>query len=135
MDAMNHPTTIGSSSNLLSSSRFPASANELVTSALPFTTLVMAKRARAAKSPHCYSGGILIASGLVVQNVHVFGQKIELGLLSIPFTMFWLLGAINALNLIDGLDGLAAGAVQVVDELDDGLLCHVLFSCLSGGAS
>lgn len=62
------------------------------------------------------STGILIASGLVVKNIHVFGWEIELGLLSIPFTMFWLLGAINALNLIDGLDGLA-GSIGVILSL------------------
>src|SRR5882724_4514349 len=39
--AMNHSTTTGSSSNLLSSSVRPASANELVTSVLPFNTLVI----------------------------------------------------------------------------------------------
>jgi UDP-GlcNAc:undecaprenyl-phosphate GlcNAc-1-phosphate transferase len=27
--------------------------------------------------------------------------------LSVPFTIFWLLGAINAINLLDGIDGLA----------------------------
>lgn len=30
-----------------------------------FTTFVMAKRAREAKSPHCYAGGILMASGVM----------------------------------------------------------------------
>jgi len=57
---------------------------------------------------------ILVASGLVVKEVQVFDWKIELGLLSIPFTMFWLLGAINALNLIDGLDGLAGGVGMIL---------------------
>lgn len=59
---------------------------------------------------------ILLASGLVVSRVQLFGWQVELGLLSYPFTMFWLLGAINALNLIDGLDGLA-GSVGVVLSL------------------
>ncbi len=56
---------------------------------------------------------ILLGSGLVVRHVQVFGWSIELGLLAYPFTMFWLLGAINALNLIDGLDGLA-GSVGAI---------------------
>jgi len=51
---------------------------------------------------------ILVFSGLVVERINIFGAQIELGLLSIPFTFFWLLGAINALNLIDGIDGLAS---------------------------
>ncbi len=50
---------------------------------------------------------ILIAGGLLIQRIGIFGQQIELGLLSIPFTLFWLMGAVNAVNLLDGIDGLA----------------------------
>jgi len=50
---------------------------------------------------------IVIASGLQIHAFHVFGYPIHLGALSIPFTIFWLLGAINSLNLLDGVDGLA----------------------------
>ena len=32
----------------------------------------------------------------------------EIGLLTAPFLLFWLLGAVNAINLIDGIDGLAS---------------------------
>ncbi|MHB0960800.1 MAG: MraY family glycosyltransferase [Pirellulaceae bacterium] len=49
----------------------------------------------------------LMATGLVVRHIGLFGVSIDLGLLSMPFTMFWLLGAINAINLLDGIDGLA----------------------------
>ena len=49
----------------------------------------------------------LVCSGLVIPNIAIFGFELELGLLSIPFTYFWLLGAINALNFLDGSDGLA----------------------------
>ncbi len=37
------------------------------------------------------------------------GTAFELGLLSLPLTVLWMVGVINALNLIDGLDGLATG--------------------------
>ncbi|MBA4106288.1 MAG: hypothetical protein C0485_11065 [Pirellula sp.] len=50
---------------------------------------------------------IVIAAGLKIQAFSLFGQKIELGWLSVPFTLFWLVGAINSLNLLDGIDGLA----------------------------
>ena len=50
---------------------------------------------------------IIIASGLQINTIVVFDQKIALGYFSIPFTVFWLLGAINSLNLLDGIDGLA----------------------------
>jgi UDP-GlcNAc:undecaprenyl-phosphate GlcNAc-1-phosphate transferase len=49
---------------------------------------------------------ILVAFGVSVNRIHLFGWDIELGLLAVPFTVLWLLGAINALNLLDGVDGL-----------------------------
>src|SRR6266849_622065 len=52
------------------------------------------------------AAGIVIASGLVVRNIRIFGWNIELGNLSVPFTAFFLVGAINSLNLLDGMDGL-----------------------------
>ena len=60
------------------------------------------------------AASILIASGLHVERVQLLGTEIPLGLLSYPFTMFWLLGAINALNLIDGLDGLASSVGAIL---------------------
>lgn len=50
---------------------------------------------------------ILVSSGLVIESFALFGQKVDLGLLALPFTYFWLLGAINSVNLLDGIDGLA----------------------------
>src|SRR5580704_16865696 len=45
-------------------------------------------------------------SGINVKIVTLFGWDLEVGWLGIPFTVFWLLGAINSLNLLDGMDGL-----------------------------
>jgi UDP-GlcNAc:undecaprenyl-phosphate GlcNAc-1-phosphate transferase len=42
-----------------------------------------------------------------------FGGQLEFGLLSIPFTILWIVGITNAINLIDGLDGLAAGVSSI----------------------
>ncbi len=56
---------------------------------------------------------ILIQSGVIVRQVYFFGWTVQLGLLAVPFTVCWLLGAINSLNLIDGLDGLLS-AVGVI---------------------
>ena len=50
---------------------------------------------------------IVIKSGLVIEKFTIFNQIIELEYLSIPFTVFWLVGAMNSLNLLDGIDGLA----------------------------
>ena len=61
-------------------------------------------------------GQILAAAVLVVGfDVRVdfvtdpFGDYIYLEWISIPATLFWLVGLTNTVNLIDGLDGLAAG--------------------------
>ena len=53
------------------------------------------------------AAGILIASGVVINRISLFGVEVELGLLAIPVTVLWLTGAINALNLLDGMDGMA----------------------------
>ena len=60
------------------------------------------------------AAGILLASGLWIDKVQVFGYDVTLGILAAPFTLFWLLGAINALNLIDGVDGLATSVGLVI---------------------
>lgn len=41
------------------------------------------------------------------------GVPIELGMLSLPITVIWLVGVANAVNLIDGMDGLAAGVSAI----------------------
>ncbi len=37
----------------------------------------------------------------------------QLGWLSLPITILWLVGMVNAINWIDGLDGLASGVVGI----------------------
>ncbi len=53
------------------------------------------------------AASILVAGGLWIDRVQLFGVQVELGLLGLALALFWLLGAINAVNLLDGLDGLA----------------------------
>ncbi len=83
---------------------------------------------------------VTVSAGLVIEGVELFGYRIELGVLSIPFTVLWLLGAINALNLIDGIDGLA-GTIAVILSLTiavlaamTGHLADAVFACVLGGA-
>lgn len=65
-------------------------------------------------------GQILAAVIVIIGGVHIdfinlpFGGQLELGLLSIPITLLWIIGITNAINLIDGLDGLAAGVSSIV---------------------
>ena len=53
---------------------------------------------------------ILFFFGFAIQKIsNPFGHAIHLGWLSLPITVFWLVGLSNAFNLIDGIDGLASG--------------------------
>lgn len=49
--------------------------------------------------------------GIVLDNLgDLFGAgPVRLGILSVPFTFFCVIGVVNALNMIDGLNGLAGG--------------------------
>ncbi|MGF7184594.1 UDP-GlcNAc:undecaprenyl-phosphate GlcNAc-1-phosphate transferase [Desulfitispora alkaliphila] len=64
-------------------------------------------------------GQIVAASVLVLFGIGVefvtnpFDGMISLGILSIPFTILWIVGVTNAVNLIDGLDGLAGGVTAI----------------------
>ncbi|MCA9804693.1 MAG: undecaprenyl/decaprenyl-phosphate alpha-N-acetylglucosaminyl 1-phosphate transferase [Cyanobacteria bacterium HKST-UBA02] len=68
-----------------------------------------------------YSVGIRIKSIPVPLNMDLDlgfmtitgGVPIELGYLSLPITVLWLVGVANAVNLIDGMDGLAAGVSAI----------------------
>lgn len=56
-----------------------------------------------------YYGGIYIDS----LNLP-FGITLNMGVLSLLITFFWIVGVTNAINLIDGLDGLSAGISIIV---------------------
>ena len=57
-----------------------------------------------------------LAGGLVIDQLgELFlpGMVINLGILAVPFTIFFLLGLVNAFNLCDGIDGLAGSLALV----------------------
>lgn len=58
------------------------------------------------------SGGVVIQ---VLSNPNVFSDALylNLGVLSVPVTVLWIVGITNAVNLIDGLDGLAVGVSSI----------------------
>jgi UDP-GlcNAc:undecaprenyl-phosphate GlcNAc-1-phosphate transferase len=60
------------------------------------------------------AAAVLMASGVIVDRIRLFGWSIDLGLLAAPLTLLWLLGAINSLNLIDGMDGLLTSAGLII---------------------
>jgi UDP-GlcNAc:undecaprenyl-phosphate/decaprenyl-phosphate GlcNAc-1-phosphate transferase len=49
--------------------------------------------------------------GISIDRLHLPWGIVELGILSMPITVAWIVAVINAVNLIDGLDGLASGVV------------------------
>ncbi|TCO78789.1 MraY family glycosyltransferase [Marinisporobacter balticus] len=58
---------------------------------------------------------VLVVFGMTIKSINIpfMEAAIELKLLSIPITIFWIVGITNTLNLIDGLDGLAAGVATI----------------------
>ncbi|MEA4921269.1 MAG: MraY family glycosyltransferase [Clostridiaceae bacterium] len=49
----------------------------------------------------------------LLTNPFKSGDYIQLGWLSIPITILWIVGMTNAVNFIDGLDGLACGVSSI----------------------
>lgn len=67
---------------------------------------------------------IPVSQGLqLTQIAFPFIGIFHLGILSIPLTIFFMIGLINTINLIDGLDGLAAG----ISLIAAATLCIVSF--------
>jgi UDP-GlcNAc:undecaprenyl-phosphate GlcNAc-1-phosphate transferase len=60
------------------------------------------------------AASVLVAAGSKFTVLSVFAWTVPLGNYSIPFTIFFCLGAINAFNLIDGADGLAASIGAII---------------------
>ncbi|MBM7543074.1 glycosyltransferase family 4 protein [Amphibacillus cookii] len=57
---------------------------------------------------------VVVLGGVEITYVNLpFDYAIDLGYLSIPITVLWIVGITNAINLIDGLDGLAAGVSTI----------------------
>ncbi len=53
------------------------------------------------------------AMGLALHALAFPWGTVQLGILSLPLTVFWIVAMVNAINLIDGLDGLAGGVVLI----------------------
>lgn len=64
------------------------------------------------------AAGVAVYHGCVIQfvsNPNVFSEwsYVDLGWLSIPVTIIWIVAITNAVNFIDGLDGLAVGVSAI----------------------
>ena len=70
-----------------------------------------------------------LAGGLVIDQLgelFLSGMVVNLGVLAVPFKVFFLLGLVNALNLCDGIDGLA-GSLALVALLGLGAVALISF--------
>ena len=54
-----------------------------------------------------------VLSGITIDQINIGGKFVDLGIWSIPITMFWIAGLTNAINIIDGLDGLSCGVSTI----------------------
>ena len=89
------------------------------------------------------AAGVLIIYGIRIEIItnpfNSIYQFINIGVMSIPLTIIWVIGITNALNLIDGLDGLAAGiafissiTIFIIALLNNRYEAAVLTSILAG---
>ena len=67
-----------------------------------------------ARKVRAYGAAVVVmASGSLIERLTIAGQTWQLGMLSWPVTLAWIVGLTNAFNLIDGIDGLAAGIAVI----------------------
>jgi UDP-GlcNAc:undecaprenyl-phosphate/decaprenyl-phosphate GlcNAc-1-phosphate transferase len=90
------------------------------------------------------AAGLAVWFGVSLDRVALTGDHVlELGILSVPLTLLWIVGVTNAFNLIDGLDGLAAGLGSIaagtcaaiflyVGAIDDAMVLCMLLGALLG---
>lgn len=81
---------------------------------------------------------ILLAFGIRVDSLRLLGFTFDIPLLSVLFTLLWVVGISNAINLSDGLDGLCGGmnlvvlsvviAISLVDRRFDIVLLALILS-------
>ncbi|MEI8211849.1 MAG: MraY family glycosyltransferase [Planctomycetota bacterium] len=81
----------------------------------------------------------MIAFGFSISNLQIFGYQIELGLITVPVTLLWLLLCINSINLIDGADGLcssigwiAFAAVSIISSFTGNRMEAVMAGAMAG---
>lgn len=75
---------------------------------------VVELRPRWKLAPQVLAAVIAFAFGIRITVLSpAFGWELALGWMSLPLTVFWIVGVTNAYNLIDGLDGLASGIALV----------------------
>jgi UDP-GlcNAc:undecaprenyl-phosphate GlcNAc-1-phosphate transferase len=77
---------------------------------------------------------VYFLAGVKMTQINVGPFHFQLGLFSLPITVFWILGISNAVNLIDGLDGLATG-VSIIALTTMGIIGFFFLSVAEVGTS
>ncbi len=79
-------------------------------------------RARIKFLAHFMAAAIVALAGYRFRSLYlpVLGV-IELGILSYPLTIVWIVGVVNAINMIDGMDGLSGG-ISIIGAFALGLI-------------
>ncbi len=87
---------------------------------------------------------IVFHGDVYLDHLTIFGLYIDLALLTIPLTLFFILGCINCINLIDGMDGLSSGisaiyflTIGIIGQLIGGfdfqvILCFIMLGACLG---
>ncbi len=87
------------------------------------------------------SGLIAVLSGIVIEQVNLFGHIISFGKLSGVVSLIWIVLLTNAINLIDGLDGLSCGVsaissvtllLSLVNSIETPVNVILMIACLAG---
>lgn len=69
---------------------------------------------------------MVILLGVRIDSLYIpFADPLELGILSYPVTLLWIVGISNAINFIDGIDGLA-GSVVTIGCIATGIISMVI---------
>ncbi len=70
---------------------------------------------------------IVILLGIRIEELYIpwLNSTIDLGLMTYPITLLWIVGITNAVNFIDGIDGLA-GSIVSIAALSIGIVSLVL---------
>ena len=71
-------------------------------------------RGRQKLAGQIFAVAVLMYFGVMIKQVSILDWQVDLGLLAIPFTLCWMLGAINSLNLLDGADGFATTVGTII---------------------
>lgn len=87
------------------------------------------------------AGLIAVLSGIVIEQINLFGHLIVFGNYSGIVTLLWIVLLTNAINLIDGLDGLSCGVsaissvtllLSLVNSVDTPINVIFMIACLAG---